>query len=167
MQLIASRTAQEFNTRKNRHGAFWEDRYHATAVDSGDYLVRCLVYIDLNMVRAGVVKHPAEWLQSGYNEIHSPPQRYRIINSKSLCELTGFDSIDSFKINHREWIGEALKKEQFSRDEKWTASLGVGGEHFAEKYLNSIGNKATGRQVKIIDGCHVIREQAKTYNIGL
>jgi putative transposase len=27
MQLIAGRTAQEYNQRKNRHGAFWEDRY--------------------------------------------------------------------------------------------------------------------------------------------
>ncbi len=66
MQLIASRTAQEFNVRKNRHGAFWEDRYHATAVDSGYHLINCLIYIDLNMVRAGVVKHPSEatiWIQ--------------------------------------------------------------------------------------------------------
>jgi putative transposase len=30
MQLIAGRTAQEYNQRKNRQGAFWEDRYHAT-----------------------------------------------------------------------------------------------------------------------------------------
>ena len=33
--------------------AFWEDRYHATAVQDGDHLIRCLVYIDLNMVRTG------------------------------------------------------------------------------------------------------------------
>jgi REP element-mobilizing transposase RayT len=26
MQLIAGRTAQEYNQRKNRQGAFWEDR---------------------------------------------------------------------------------------------------------------------------------------------
>ena len=31
--------------------AFWEDRYHATAIESDDHLHRCLVYIDLNMVR--------------------------------------------------------------------------------------------------------------------
>ena len=34
MQLIAGRTAQEYNERKNRHGAFWEDRYHATAIEA-------------------------------------------------------------------------------------------------------------------------------------
>jgi hypothetical protein len=34
LQLIAGRTAQEFNIRKGRKGAFWEDRYHATAVQT-------------------------------------------------------------------------------------------------------------------------------------
>ena len=29
MQLIAGRTGQEYNERKRRHGAFWEDRYNA------------------------------------------------------------------------------------------------------------------------------------------
>jgi putative transposase len=33
MQLIAGRTAQEYNQRKGRQGAFWEDRYHATAIE--------------------------------------------------------------------------------------------------------------------------------------
>ncbi len=31
IQLVAGRTAQEYNLRKNRKGAFWEDRYHAVA----------------------------------------------------------------------------------------------------------------------------------------
>ncbi len=50
LQLIAGRTGQEFNQRKERKGAFWEDRYHATAVEADEHLIRCLVYIDLNMV---------------------------------------------------------------------------------------------------------------------
>ena len=58
MQRVAGRTGQEFNQRKDRKGAFWDDRYHATAIERGDHLFRCLVYIDLNMVRAGVVDHP-------------------------------------------------------------------------------------------------------------
>lgn len=59
IQMIAGRTAQEYNIRKKRKGAFWEDRYHATAVQDDNHLIRCLVYIDLNMVRAGVVRHPS------------------------------------------------------------------------------------------------------------
>ncbi len=55
IQLIAGRTGQEFNQRKNRKGAYWEDRYHATAVEIDGHLVQCLVYLDMDMVRAGVV----------------------------------------------------------------------------------------------------------------
>ena len=43
MQLIAGRTGQEFNQRKNRKGAFWEDRYHATAIEDGDHFFRSTV----------------------------------------------------------------------------------------------------------------------------
>lgn len=48
MQLIAGRTGQDYNRRKNRNGAFWEDRYHATAVAKEQHLIRCMIYIDLN-----------------------------------------------------------------------------------------------------------------------
>jgi putative transposase len=40
IKLIAGRTGQEFNQRKNRKGAFWEDRYHATAIESGEHLLK-------------------------------------------------------------------------------------------------------------------------------
>ena len=33
IQLIAGRTAQEYNPRKGREGTFWEDRYHAAAIE--------------------------------------------------------------------------------------------------------------------------------------
>jgi len=32
IQLIAGRTGQEYNQRKERKGAYWEDRYHATGI---------------------------------------------------------------------------------------------------------------------------------------
>jgi putative transposase len=72
IQLVAGRTGQEYNQRKGRKGAFWEDRYHATSVETDRHLLKCVVYIDLNMVRAGVVAHPLEWIFSGYCEIQKP-----------------------------------------------------------------------------------------------
>jgi putative transposase len=64
MQSIAGRTAQEFNERKGHQGAFREDGYHATVIDAGQHVARCSVYIDLNMVRAGVVEHPSECVRA-------------------------------------------------------------------------------------------------------
>jgi putative transposase len=43
MQLVAGRTAQEYNQRKDRQGAFWEDRYHAIAIEADEHLHRCLI----------------------------------------------------------------------------------------------------------------------------
>jgi putative transposase len=51
IQLIAGRTGQEYNLRKKRKGAYWEDRYHATAVETDSHLIQCLVYVDLHPVK--------------------------------------------------------------------------------------------------------------------
>ena len=75
IQLVAGRTAQEYNLRKTVKEHFGEDRYHATAISTDLHLTKCLIYIDLNMVRAGVVNHPSEWAISGYNEILNSPDR--------------------------------------------------------------------------------------------
>ena len=42
IKLVAGRTDQEYNQRKNRNGAFWEDRYHATAVSSDRHLIQSI-----------------------------------------------------------------------------------------------------------------------------
>jgi putative transposase len=94
IQLIAGRTAQDYNRRKNRKGAFWEDRYQATAVQADTHFVQSMLYIDLKMVRTGVVGHPSEWAFCGYNEIQRPPQRYSIIDRKRLMELFGIGVCD-------------------------------------------------------------------------
>ena len=98
LQLVEGNTAQEFNLRKQRKGAFWEDRYHATAVETGEHLLRCLVYIDLNMVRNGVVKHPAQWAHGGYREIQNPPLRYGLINLSKLNPVV--IDIDAFALQN-------------------------------------------------------------------
>ena len=37
-QLVAGRVEQEYNQRKNRKKASWEDRYHTIAVDTDELL---------------------------------------------------------------------------------------------------------------------------------
>lgn len=52
MKYVAGRTAQDYNIRKKRKGAYWDDRYHATAVETEDHFLKCMLCIDMNMVRA-------------------------------------------------------------------------------------------------------------------
>jgi len=37
-------------------------------VEDGEYLWQCLCYIELNMVRCGVVEHPRDWAWVGYHD---------------------------------------------------------------------------------------------------
>jgi putative transposase len=122
MQLIAGRTAQEYNQRKDRQAAFWEDRYHATAIVADEHLHRCLVCIDLNMVRPGVVSHLVEWAQSGYREIQKPPKRYAIIDLPIFSELSGFADVSDFQTAHRYRVEQTLENGRTVRDDRWSES---------------------------------------------
>jgi putative transposase len=147
MQLVAGRTAQEYNQRKSRRGAFWEDRYFATAVATDQHLVRCLVYIDLNMVRAGAVDHPAKWRVCGHNEIQSPPRRYRIIDWPRLCHLTGFTDMANFQVAHKSWVDSSLRIGDLERQPQWSESIAIGPPSYVEQIKGDLGIKAIYRTV--------------------
>jgi putative transposase len=163
MQLIAGRTAQEYNQRKGKQGAFWEDRYHATAVQADEHLHRCMVYIDLNMVRAGVVNHPAKWKESGFSEIEKPPKRYAIIDLPSLMELSGFSDLRDFQTAHRQWAEQGLENGLAVRDDCWSESIAVGSLAFIDKVKSELGVKAMHRDVIEANGSYALRDPADAY----
>lgn len=163
IQLVASRTAREYNIRKNRSGAFWEDHYHATAVQTGSYLNACMVYIDLNMVRAGVVKHPSKWSSSGYNEIYSGRQRYRLVDKKKLFQLLENESVENYKKIQNDRIENAIKHRDLVRNSQWTESIAVGSEKFAEGIKSKLGVKVNYRTVEKEGRIYSLREKGGFY----
>jgi len=163
MQLIAGRTGQEYNQRKSRKGAFWEDRYHATAVENGNHLIECLVYIDLNMVRAGKVNHPQEWSCSGYKEIQNPRKRYGLIDFERLIDLVEAKNEEELKRSHKEWIEEKLRHGNPFREDKWTESVAVGGEEFIKEIKEDLGVKVLGRTTLTDGDLHQLREAQQSY----
>ena len=164
MQLVAGRTAQAYNRRKSRNGAFWEDRYHATAVQADEHFFRCLVYIDLNMVRARIVRHPEKWPHCGYHEIQRPPNRYRIIDQTALLEICHFDSHADLQSAHRNWISESLRRdESIFRDPRWTESVAVGRQGYIEAIRQSLGSRAAGRKTVELKSGYQLKEIAAIY----
>ena len=166
VQLVAGRTGQEYNQRKERKGAFWEDRYHATAVEADEHLVKCLVYVDLNMVRAGVVNHPSEWKFSGYNEIQYPRMRYAIIDYAGLMMLLGAKTMDELKKIHKVLVEESLQRHDYNRQSQWTESIAVGSKAFVRGTKERLGIKALGREVIGSGGTYELRQTAHSYSIS-
>jgi putative transposase len=72
------------------------------------------------MVRAGAVKHPVEWAESGCLEIQAAPERYAIVDLRGLTKLCGFEDVEDFQKAHRQWIEEALASELGLRDARWS-----------------------------------------------
>lgn len=92
MQSVGRRYVQRFNYKYGRTGTLWEGRYRATVVHAEDYLLACMRYIELNPVRAEMVKHPAHYPWSSYrcnaqgqaNPLISPHELYqRLARSES------------------------------------------------------------------------------------
>ncbi|PKO54324.1 MAG: transposase [Betaproteobacteria bacterium HGW-Betaproteobacteria-2] len=66
MQSVGRRYVQYINYTYNRSGTLWEGRYKASLIQSERYLLTCMRYIELNPVRARMVKHPEEYKWSSY-----------------------------------------------------------------------------------------------------
>src|SRR5437899_9380104 len=55
MQALGRSYVRYFNQQQSRTGTLWEGRYKSTLIQAERYLLACMVYIDLNPVRAGLV----------------------------------------------------------------------------------------------------------------
>lgn len=66
MQAVGRRYVRHFNDRHGRTGTLWEGRYRSTVVESERYLLACMVYIDLNPVRAGMVQQARDYPWSSH-----------------------------------------------------------------------------------------------------
>jgi putative transposase len=66
MQAVGRSYVRYFNLRHQRSGTLWEGRYRSNLIESERYLLACMVYIDLNPVRAGMVTQPMDYKWSSY-----------------------------------------------------------------------------------------------------
>ena len=63
---LGRRYVQYINTSYRRTGTLWDSRYKSSAIQAESYLLRCMRYIELNPVRAGMVDDPARYRWSSY-----------------------------------------------------------------------------------------------------
>lgn len=68
MKGLLQRFTQWFNRVHSRTGRLWEDRFRSVIVEDGVAAKTIAAYIDLNPVRAGMVKDPADYRWSSYGE---------------------------------------------------------------------------------------------------
>lgn len=89
MKLLKQLYTVSFNRRHRRTGTLWEGRYSSILVeDERGARSTVAAYIDLNPVRAGIVKDPAAYRWSGYGEACGGS----ILARQGICAVHGSGS---------------------------------------------------------------------------
>jgi hypothetical protein len=61
MRNIQSAFARWYNNHHERRGRFWADRFKSVYLETEAAVLDCILYIELNPVRAGLVERPEDW----------------------------------------------------------------------------------------------------------
>jgi len=66
MKHLGQRYVQYVNRSYGRSGTLWEGRFRSCLTQREDYVLACYRYIELNPVRAAMVRHPRDYRWSSY-----------------------------------------------------------------------------------------------------
>lgn len=142
MHLVAGVFARQLNRRKGHEGSVWEHPYQCTIIQNGQHLLNCLRYVSLNMVRAGVVKHPAEWRWSGHDELTGQRFRYRVLDLDRLLESLAIDRLAELRAIYEQGIEKLLERRELHREPEWTETLAVGDRAFVERVAGNFQRRS-------------------------
>jgi putative transposase len=117
MKSLLERFTKWFNRAHSRTGTLWEDRFKSVIVESGIAARTMAAYIDLNPVRAGMVKDPAEYRWSSYGEAvgggakgNGKKAREGLVRAYFCDQGVGFEAEQWREVSrlHRRLMGLAL-----------------------------------------------------------
>jgi len=83
MQRINGEFASWYNYKHGRKGHFWQGRFKSTLIEDENYFIRCGVYIELNAVRAGLVRNPQQWKYSS-TRLYIEGERNNLVDISSV-----------------------------------------------------------------------------------
>jgi len=120
MKLIAQKYAQHINRSYKRTGTLWEGRFKSSPVSNDEYLLACSRYIEMNPVRAKLVKYVKDYKWSSYpaktglekNKILEPDPFYMALASTDSKRQIRYEEFFKQSIPEHEWkaISESLNK---------------------------------------------------------
>ena len=117
MKGLLIRFTRWFNRTHARTGTLWEERFKSVIVESGIAARTMAAYIDLNPVRAGMVKDPADYRWSSYGEAvgggkkgNGKKAREGLVRAYFCDQGVGFDSGKWLEVSrlYRRLMGLAL-----------------------------------------------------------
>jgi len=140
LQSVGRRYVQYVNAQYRRTGTLWEGRYKASLIDSDRYLLTCYRYIEMNPVRAAMVKHPGDYRWSSY-AWHAQGVDDSVIRDH-LCYLDLADSASGRQSAYRRLLRASLGSETLAEIRDALNQCRVyGGERFKDEIEAALGRR--------------------------
>jgi Transposase and inactivated derivatives len=121
--------AQYFKTKYKHIGHFWQDSYKSILIAKDEYLLACGCYVELNPIRAGIVKEPKDYRWSSY---HANAYGKRDILMDEHVIYDGLSSDEAVRKEYRKFVKEMLQKNEVMRREM-EKRLIYGGSDFIQR----------------------------------
>ena len=110
MKHLGQRYVQYINKTYRRSGTLWEGRFRSSIVQEQGYLLRCYRYIELNPVRAGMVKHPRDYRWSSYranaegkpSRLLRPHEEYLALGRQDSERLAAYQALFRSELDPKE-----------------------------------------------------------------
>lgn len=88
MKGLTHKYAQYFNHRHQATGSPWDGRYKSCLVQTEGYLLTCQRYIEMNPVRAGMVRFPGNYKWSSYRS-NAEGRHDEVVTPHSIYQRLG------------------------------------------------------------------------------
>ena len=139
-QSLGRRYVQYFNATYDRTGTLWEGRYRATLIESEAYLLTCSRYIELNPVRAELVRHPRDYQWSSYrahaegkeDPLHSPHSLYQRLGSTAATRQQAYRALFRQHLS-----GETLDAIREATNKAWV----LGSDKFKDRLAKKLDRR--------------------------
>ena len=142
MKRLGQSYVQYINRTYKRSGTLWEGRFRSCIIQQQQYLFFCQRYIEMNPVRAGIVKHPGEYRWSSY-QVNGQGNKSSLIRPHSLYRKLGRTDAER-QMAYRELFRYELESEEIDKIRKATnGNFALGNDWFTKKISEMLRRRVT------------------------
>jgi putative transposase len=140
MKRLGQRYVQYINRTCNRSGTLWEGRFRSCIIQQEEYLLTCQRYIEMNPVRARIVKHPGEYKWSSY-QANGLGGKFDFIYPHPVYKRLGQTDAERMTA-YRELFRYELQPDEIDKIRKSTnGNFALGNNRFQEEISEMLGRR--------------------------
>jgi len=139
IKLLAQKYSQYINKKHKRTGTLWEGKFKSSPISMDHYLLACSRYIEMNPVRARIVKDPEDYIWSSCRYKIGQGTGVALLDPDPLYADLGKDDKERQR-NYQKWFKESIPPQEWDTIRRAVNKAGVfGNSHFKEKMEKLLG----------------------------